>query len=92
MPGKKIPRVNLIKEVCFMEILKKFKSALSELTEVAVLLLALGIVAGILTGSSVPFLGDIVGNIVTLVKALGDNGLVGLIALGIILWLFGKRN
>lgn len=75
-----------------MEILKKFKSALSELTEVALLLLALGIVAGILTGSTVPFLGDIVGNIVTLVKALGDNGLVGLIALGIILWLFGKRN
>lgn len=88
----KISRVNLIKEVFFMEILKKFKSALSELTEVALLLLALGIVAGILTGSTVPFLGDIVGNIVTLVKALGDNGLVGLIALGIILWLFGKRN
>jgi len=75
-----------------MEILKKFKSALGELTEVALLLLALGIVAGILTGGTVPFLGDIVGNIVTLVKALGDNGLVGLIALGIILWLFAKRS
>jgi len=27
-----------------------------------------------------------------LVKDLGSNGLVGLIALGVILWLFSKRH
>jgi hypothetical protein len=40
----------------------------------------------------VPFLGNVVGNIVALVKDLGSNGIVGLIALGIILWLFSKRT
>ena len=31
-------------------------------------------------------------NIMTLVKALGDGGLVGLITLGVILWLFSGRK
>jgi hypothetical protein len=34
----------------------------------------------------------VVGNIVALIKDLGSNGLVGLIALGIILWLFSNRS
>jgi hypothetical protein len=47
----------------------------------------------ILFGSKVGFItGDIVGNLITLIKALGDNGLAGLIALAVILWLFSKRN
>ena len=36
--------------------------------------------------------GDIAGNLTILISSLGDNGLVGLIALAIILWLFNKRN
>lgn len=74
-----------------MEIFKKTKAFLMEITEVGLLLVALGIVAGILTGDQVPFLGNIVGNIVALVQALGNQGLVGLIALGVICWLFGKK-
>ena len=39
-----------------------------------------------------PFFGSVVSNITALVSELGKNGLVGLIALGIILWLFSKRT
>ncbi len=75
----------------FMEAIKKW---LGELTEVALLLIALGIVIQILfggSGTTIPFLGGIVTNLTDLLNKLGSNGLVGLIALGIILFLFRKR-
>lgn len=37
------------------------------------------------------FGGDIVGNIITIIGQLGDGELVGLIAVGIILYLINKR-
>ena len=71
----------------------KLKDWLRQLTEVGLLLVALGIVLQLLFGQSVSFItGDIVGNLMALIKGLGDNGIVGLIALAIILWLFGKRS
>ena len=56
------------------------------------MLLALGIAMALLAGRNVPFLGNVVGNIVAMVNELGKNGIVGLIALGIILWLFSNRS
>ena len=71
----------------------KTKDWLRHLTEVGLLLVALGIVLQLLFGQSVSFItGDIVSNLMSLIKGLGDNGVVGLIALAIILWLFSKRN
>ena len=56
-----------------------------KLTEAGVALLALGIVMQILFGKVVPFVGgDIVGNITAIVASLGEQGLVGLVALGVI--------
>jgi len=72
--------------------LKALKGWISALTEVALMLLALGIVLALLAGPQVPFLGNVVGNIVALINDLGKNGVVGLIALGIILWLFSNRS
>ena len=72
--------------------LTTIKSWIGALTEVALMLLALGITLALLAGPSVPFLGDVTGNIVKLVAQLGSNGIVGLIALGVIVWLFSKRN
>jgi len=37
------------------------------------------------------FFGNVVGNITDLVATLGRSGLSGLIAVGIILWLFGRK-
>jgi len=46
-----------------------------------------------LFGRQVDFLpGDIVANIMNIVDRLGDGGLAGLIALGIIIWLFWRRK
>ena len=72
--------------------LNTVKAWIGALTEVALMLLALGIALALLAGPQVPFLGNVVGNIVAMTKDLGSNGIVGLIALGVILWLFSKRQ
>jgi hypothetical protein len=73
----------------FMEELKRW---LGELTEIALLLIAIGIAAEILFGRGVPFFGGVVTNLTALLNTLGENGLVGLIALSIILFLFYRKK
>jgi uncharacterized membrane protein YdcZ (DUF606 family) len=75
-----------------MHFLEEAKKWIGEVTEIALLLVALGIVAGILFGTNVPFVGEIVKNLTGLLAMLGENGLVGLIALSIILYLFQRRR
>jgi len=75
-----------------MDVLARIKGWIGALTEVGLMLLALAIVAALLVGGQVAFFGGVVGNIIGVVKDLGSNGLAGLIALGIILWLFNKRS
>ncbi len=75
-----------------MDALKSLKNLIGQLTEVGLMLLALAIVAALLVGGTVPFFGNVVANITSMVKDLGSNGLIGLIALGLILWLFSKRS
>jgi hypothetical protein len=73
--------------------LQTLKSWIGALTELGLMLLALGIVAALLVGGqNLPFFGNVAGNIIAFVKDLGSNGLAGLIALGVILWLFSNRN
>ncbi len=69
------------------------KGWVNRVTELGLAVIALGLVLQILFGETVPFIGgDITGNLTGLINSLGDNGLVGLIALAIVLWLFQKRN
>ena len=75
-----------------MNFFKDVKKWLAEITEIALLLIALAIAVEILFGSSIPFFGGVVANITGLLSTLGDNGLVGLIALGIIIFLFNRRK
>ena len=75
-----------------MDALARIKGWIGGLTEIGLMLLALAIVAALLVGGTLPFFGSVVTNMVGLVKELGNNGLVGLIALGLILWLFSKRS
>ena len=75
------------------DVLERIKRWIGQITELGLLLIALGIVIQILFGDAASFLtADIVGNLISLIKALGDNGLVGLIALAIILWLYVGRR
>ncbi len=67
------------------------KSAIKSVTEIGVALLALAIVATILLGSAQTWVfGDVVDNLIVLIRQFGDAGLAGLIALGVVLWLFQK--
>jgi hypothetical protein len=79
--------------VHFIETLRRWVGAL---TDLGLVLIALGVILQILFGSSsgaVPFLPvDIIGSVVGLVKALGAEGLVGLVALGIIAWTFNRQS
>ena len=75
-----------------MDSINKLKSAIGAITDIGLMLLALAIVASLLVGGNLPFFGGVVANIVALIKDLGANGLVGLIALGVVLWLFSKRS
>jgi hypothetical protein len=68
------------------------KEWVGALTELALMLLALAIVLSLLIGANLPFFGTVTANIMAWVKDLGENGLVGLFALGFILWLFSKRK
>jgi hypothetical protein len=68
------------------------KDWVGALTELALMLLALAIVLALLVGANLPFFGTVSANIMAFVKDLGSNGLVGLITLGIILWLFSGRK
>jgi hypothetical protein len=73
--------------------LQTLKAWVGALTELGLMLLALGIVAALLVGgANLPFFGNVAGNITAFVKDLGANGLAGLIALGVILWLFSNRS
>jgi len=71
--------------------LDQILGAVKKFTEIGIALLALGIVMQVIFGKVVPFVGgDIIAHIVNLVAVLGSNGLVGLVAVGVI-WAIFKR-
>ena len=75
-----------------MQFLQEMKKWLGEITEILLLLIAVAIAAEILFGAPVSFFGGVVANLTTLIGNLGENGLVGLIALSIILYLFYRKK
>ncbi len=75
-----------------MRYLEEIKRWLGEIIEIALLLVAIGIICEILFGTTVPFFSQIVPNLTGLINSFGENGLVGLIALSIILWLFYRKG
>ena len=75
-----------------MELVGNLKTWIRSATELGVLLIALGIVLQVLFGTALPFLGgDVVGNLMKLIGSLGDKGLVGLVSIDVILYLFDKH-
>lgn len=70
----------------------KAKKWIGQVTELGLLLIALAIVLDVLVVGELPFFGGVVNELIGLIDTLGDNGIVGLIAVAIILWLFAKRN
>ncbi len=75
-----------------MNYFEQVKKWIGEVTEIALLLIALGVAVEVLFGSKVPVFSGIITNLTGLISTLGENGLVGLVALGVILFLFQKRK
>ena len=72
--------------------LEKAIGWIRNLTEAGLALIALGVVLQILFGAAVPFLGlDVVGSVVSLVKQLGGEGLVGLAAIWVLWGIYSKK-
>ena len=69
------------------------KRFLREVVDIGLLLIAVAVILQVIFGSAVLFVGgDIVANLLGIVTTLGDGGLVGLIAVGIILYLINKNS
>ena len=75
-----------------MNALQELKKWIAEITEIALLLVALGVTVEILFGGKVPFFGQVITNLTALIGTLGENGLVGVLAIGVIFFLFHRRR
>ena len=73
-----------------MDSFKVVKGWIREFVDVAVLFVAVGVMVQILFGSNVPFFNSVTTNLMNFITQLGSNGLVGLIALFVIVWVFQK--
>ena len=68
------------------------KNWLRQISEVGLLLISAAVILELIFGSSVPYIGiGILDNITALARDLGEQGLVGIIAIGIIVWLYLRR-
>ena len=72
--------------------LEKVLGWIRSVTELGLAVIALGVVLQVIFGAAVAFLGlDIVGSVVGLVKQLGAEGLVGLVAVWVLWGIYSKK-
>ena len=75
-----------------MSMLDTVKNWLRQIAEVGLLVIAAAVVLEIIFGSPVEFIGlSILDNITALTRELGEQGLVGIISIAIIIWLYLRR-
>ena len=71
-----------------MNALNNIRDIIGSLTGIIVSLVALGVAAGVVFGSGVPFVGGVLDNLLGLVNTLGGECLVGLIVLAVLLDMY----
>ena len=75
-----------------MSMFDTVKNWLRQIAEVGLLVIAAAVVLEIIFGSPVDFIGlSILDNITALTRELGEQGLVGIISIAIIIWLYLRR-
>lgn len=77
-----------------MDIIKSIKKWASDLADVGVSLIALGIVLEVLfSGQGIPFWPNIsvIGNIQAIIGGFSDQGLLGLVAIWILYHIYNKK-
>ena len=70
-----------------MNALNTLRDIIGSLTGIVVSLIALGVAAAVVFGD-VAFVGDVLNNLLGLVNTLGENGIVGLIVLAVLLDMY----
>ena len=74
-----------------MKMLSTAKEWLKEILDLGIVVIAVAVILQLIFGAAAPFVGgDVVANVIELVNALGSQGLVGLVALGVLVWSFNK--
>lgn len=75
------------------DLMTNVRSVLGMIIELGISLIALAVIIQVLFGAeSTAFIGgNVVQNIIDLVGQLGSAGLVGLVAVGVLLYVFSKR-
>ena len=82
-------RDEIVKEIYMLD---NVKGWLKEIAEVGLLIIAVAVVLELIFGSAVPFIGiGILDNITALTAQLGSEGLVGIITIGLVVWLYMRR-
>lgn len=75
-----------------MEYLQKATDWAKQLVQLSVSVLALAVVLQVLFGTSAAFFPvDVVGNVISITKTLGSEGLVGLVAAWVLLTILSKK-
>ena len=77
-------------KIDFFYSLNKIKSYLKQATDVLLLVIAVALLLGIIFGVDAPFVGIVYSNLITILDAIGDNGIVALVSL-IIIFLINKK-
>jgi len=70
--------------------LNKIRSYLKQVTDVLLLVVAVALLLGIVFGPDAPFVGIVYSNLIAVLDAIGDNGIVALVSL-IIIFLINKN-
>jgi hypothetical protein len=69
---------------------KQISESVVEIIEISLLLLAFGIIAEILFGGILPIGSRIITNLIGSLSTLGEHGFIGVVALGIIVYIFRR--
>ena len=77
-------------KIDFFYSLNKIKSYLKQATDVLFSVIAVALLLGIIFGVDAPFVGIVYSNLITILDAIGDNGIVALVSL-IIIFLINKK-
>tara|TARA_B100000965_G_scaffold159702_1_gene133120 strand:+ start:176 stop:403 length:228 start_codon:yes stop_codon:yes gene_type:complete len=71
--------------------LSRIKQIMREIIDFGLLLIAIAIILEVLFGPSTPFLGkNIIDNLVQLINELGSEGVVGIISVAIVIYLWNR--
>ena len=71
--------------------ISRIKQIMREIIDFGLLLIAIAIILEVLFGPSSPFLGEhIIDNLVRLINELGSEGVVGIISVAIVIYLWNR--